>query len=130
MEKALENLTRMDLSEENRKRLFLARDRIGVKPLFFCQQQGGLLFSSEMKTLLAHPSVKARLDETGARQLLLLGPGRLPGSGVFKDIWEIEKTGSINIEKENNTQLILTTCSPTKENYQLIINSIQIKKES
>ena len=50
--------------EENRKRLFLARDRIGVKPLFFCQPQGGLLFSSEMKTLLAHPSVKARLDET------------------------------------------------------------------
>ena len=48
----------------------------------------------------------------------------------IKDIWEIEKTGSINIEKENNTQLILTTCSPTKENYQLIINSIQIKKES
>ena len=76
--------------EENRKRLFLARDRIGVKPLFFCQPQGGLLFSSEMKTLLAHPSVKARLDETGARQLLLLGPGRLPGSGVFKDIREIE----------------------------------------
>lgn len=47
-----------------------------------------------------------------------------------KDIWEIKKTGTIDVEKENNTQLILTTCSPTKENYQLIINSIQIKKES
>lgn len=48
----------------------------------------------------------------------------------IKDIWEIKKTGTINVEKENNTQLILTTCSPTKESYQLIINSIQIKKES
>ena len=76
--------------EEKRKRIFLARDRIGVKPLFYSRQQEGLLFASEMKTILAHPSLKARLDETGARQLLLLGPGRMPGSGVFKDIFEIE----------------------------------------
>ena len=76
--------------EEKRKRLFLARDRIGVKPLFYSQHQEGFLFASEIKTILAHPSVTARLDETGARQLLLLGPGRMPGSGVFKDILEIE----------------------------------------
>lgn len=48
----------------------------------------------------------------------------------IKDIWEIEKTGQITVEKENNTQLVLTTCSPNKDNYQLIINSIQIEKES
>lgn len=76
--------------EEKRKRLFLARDRIGVKPLFFKQQAGGFLFASEIKTILSHPSVKARLDENGARQLILLGPGRLPGSGVLQDIREAE----------------------------------------
>ncbi len=76
--------------EEKSRRLFLARDRIGVKPLFYTQHQGGLLFASEIKTLFAYPSVKAQLDETGARQLLLLGPGRLPGSGVFKNIQEVE----------------------------------------
>jgi len=76
--------------EENRRRLFLARDRIGVKPLFYRQREGTLLFASEIKTILAHPSVKAQLDETGARQLILLGPGRLPGSGVLKDIREVE----------------------------------------
>lgn len=76
--------------EEKRRRLFLARDRIGVKPLFYRQQKDALLFASEIKTILAHPSVKAQLDETGARQLLLLGPGRLPGSGVLKDIREVE----------------------------------------
>lgn len=47
-----------------------------------------------------------------------------------KDIWEIKKTGNISVEKEEINQLILTTCSPTKDNYQLIINSILIKKES
>lgn len=48
----------------------------------------------------------------------------------IKDIWEIKKEGNISVEKEQENQLVLTTCSPTKDNYQLIINSIIIKKES
>ena len=76
--------------EKTRRRLFLARDRIGVKPLFYKQHGGGLFFASEMKTILTYPTVRAQLDEAGAAQLILLGPGRLPGSGVFKDIFEIE----------------------------------------
>ncbi len=76
--------------EEHSRRLFLARDRIGVKPLFYYQQSDALLFASEIKTLLCHPAVKPQLDREGAAQLLLLGPGRLPGSGVFKDIREVE----------------------------------------
>lgn len=76
--------------EKNGKRLFLARDRIGVKPLFYALHQGGLLLASEMKTILQYPSMTARLDETGIFQLILLGPGRLPGSGVFRDIQELE----------------------------------------
>lgn len=43
---------------------------------------------------------------------------------IVKNIWEDKKTGSITVPKENTNQLILTTCSPTKENYQLIINCI------
>lgn len=76
--------------EQGRRRLFLARDRIGVKPLFYKLHNGGLLFASEIKTILTYPDVKARLDETGAAQLILFGPGRLPGSGVFQDIQEVE----------------------------------------
>ena len=76
--------------EKNRKRLFLARDRVGVKPLFYACHGEGLLFASEMKTILAYPTMKARLDAEGARQLVMLGPGRMPGSGVFRDIRELE----------------------------------------
>ncbi len=76
--------------EEGRRRLFLARDRIGVKPLFYMCHKGGLLVASEIKTILAYPTVKAELDILGAYQLLMLGPGRMPGSGVLRNICEVE----------------------------------------
>lgn len=76
--------------EKERRKLFLARDRIGVKPLFFIHRPGLFAFASEIKTLLAVPGVQSRLDAEGAAQILLLGPGRAPGSGVFRDVYELE----------------------------------------
>ncbi len=76
--------------EVNAGRLFLARDRIGVKPLFYKIHCGGFLFASEIKTILAYPGVDAQLDADGIGQILLLGPGREPGSGVFRGIQEVE----------------------------------------
>ena len=75
---------------ERQKKLFLARDRIGVKPLFYKLHKGGLLFASEIKTILCYPTVKPKLDEVGASQILLFGPGRMPGSGIFRGIQELE----------------------------------------
>ena len=76
--------------EEREKRLLLARDRMGVKPLFYKLHEGGLLFASEIKTILTYPTVKAELNGCGAAQLLLIGPGRIPGSGVLCGIEELE----------------------------------------
>ena len=76
--------------EKQSGRIFLARDRAGVKPLFYMRHQGGLLFASEMKTILTYPTVSSELDEVGAAQLILLGPGRMPGSGVFRGMEELE----------------------------------------
>ena len=76
--------------EEKERRLFLARDRMGVKPLFYKLHEGGLLFASEIKTILRYPSVQAELDEQGAAEILLLGPGRTPGCGVFRGVQELK----------------------------------------
>lgn len=86
------------------RRLFLARDRIGVKPLFYKCHEDGLLFASEIKTILAYPTVTAELDADGAAQLILLGPGRLPGSGIFRGIQELEP-GCRCIWQQGNIQL-------------------------
>ncbi len=76
--------------EHRNRRLFLARDRIGVKPLFYMIHHGGFLFASEIKTILTYPTVTPELDAEGIAQVLLLGPGRIPGSGVFRGILELE----------------------------------------
>lgn len=71
------------------KKVFLARDRFGVKPLFYARQGGNFYFSSEIKGLLAHPEIKPEVDIQGLWQLLYLAPVTLPGSGVFKHVCEV-----------------------------------------
>ena len=73
----------------HKKTLFFARDRIGVKPLFFTSENHQFMFASEIKTLLAHPDVTAQIDRNSIAELLLVGPGRTPGYGVFCGIQEV-----------------------------------------
>lgn len=75
--------------EADAGRLFLARDRIGVKPLFYAWAGDVLLFASEIKTILTYPGMEARLAPEGVCELMLLGPGRTPGCGVFEGIHEL-----------------------------------------
>ena len=51
------------------RRLLLARDRLGVRPLFYTITDGRLLFASEMKSLLCHPAVSRRVDLEGLDQI-------------------------------------------------------------
>jgi asparagine synthase (glutamine-hydrolysing) len=48
--------------DESRSRLFLARDRMGIKPLYYTWGNGKFLFASEIKALLRHPDVEADID--------------------------------------------------------------------
>jgi asparagine synthase (glutamine-hydrolysing) len=76
--------------DEHENRLFLSRDRLGVKPLFYTYKNGLLIFGSEIKAILAHPYVQAEVDEEGLAEIFVMGPTRTPGVGVFRNIYELK----------------------------------------
>ncbi|MBP9988052.1 MAG: asparagine synthase (glutamine-hydrolyzing) [Ruminococcus sp.] len=75
--------------EHENKRLFFARDRMGVKPLFYSIENNGFIFASEIKALLEHPAIKPEIDVNSLAEIMLIGPGRTPGYGVFRGIKEV-----------------------------------------
>ena len=58
----LDGMFAMALYDTRRQEMVLVRDRIGVKPLYYARIPGAILFASEIKAILAHPSVSPRLD--------------------------------------------------------------------
>jgi asparagine synthase (glutamine-hydrolysing) len=81
--------------DESEQRLFLSRDRLGVKPLFYAQRDNALVFGSELKALLAHPEIQPVIDEEGLAEILVIGPARTPGHGVFRGVSELRPGHSL-----------------------------------
>lgn len=75
--------------DDETKELFLCRDRIGVKPLYFTYKDGIFAFASRIKSLLLIPEVTADVDENGLNEIFMLGPAKTIGTAVFKDIREL-----------------------------------------
>jgi asparagine synthase (glutamine-hydrolysing) len=88
--KELNGIFAFAIWDETREELFIARDRIGVKPLFYTKVGSSFLFGSELKSILSHPSVRREVDEEGLNELLVMGPARTPGIGVFRNIHELK----------------------------------------
>lgn len=76
--------------DEEKHRVFIARDRIGVKPLFYYEAEDKLIFSSELDSILQNPDIPHEIDENGVAELLLLAPGRTAGCGVIKGVKEVK----------------------------------------
>lgn len=98
-----------------------------LKETIFPTQENSIVF------LAAHSGTGKiayfeKLDELQEQDEIILIYKQKKYHYQVKDIWEEKKNGYINVNKDNQDQLILTTCHPTKNNYQLIINCI--KKES
>ncbi len=75
--------------DQERRSLFLFRDRLGIKPLFYTDAGEDFLFASGIKPLLSWPGVTAHLDLEGLNEIFSIGPARTPGKAVLKDIHEV-----------------------------------------
>ncbi|MEK0314369.1 asparagine synthase (glutamine-hydrolyzing) [Cohnella sp. 56] len=82
------------------QRLFMARDRLGVKPLFYRLEAGRLLFGSEPKAILAHPDVAPEIDGEGLAELFVLGPARTPGHGVWRGMSELKPGQTLSYDRD------------------------------
>jgi asparagine synthase (glutamine-hydrolysing) len=80
--------------------LVLARDRMGVKPLYYAPRPAGVLFGSEPKAVLAHPEFPAELDATGIAELFSQLGTRTPGHGVYRGLAEVKPGCSIRVSRD------------------------------
>jgi len=71
------------------KRLFLVRDRMGIKPLYYCLRDGELIFASELKAILQHPCVDRQLNLLSVSKYFTYGYVPAPHT-IFEDIYKLE----------------------------------------
>jgi asparagine synthase (glutamine-hydrolysing) len=96
--------------DENAKTLFLARDRVGIKPIYYCLTDKSLLFASEIKAILADPSIEREIapemidrfltfqyvpgEETLLKGIRKLAPGHYllvkDGRPMLRQYWDLQ----------------------------------------
>ncbi|MFB9949489.1 asparagine synthase (glutamine-hydrolyzing) [Rhizobium puerariae] len=85
------------------RRLLLARDRMGVRPLFHAEHKGTLYFASEIKALLEVPGIEAELDPVALDQIFTLW-APIPPRTAFRNIFELEP-GHLMIAERGRTTI-------------------------
>jgi asparagine synthase (glutamine-hydrolysing) len=74
--------------DARRQTLFLGRDRLGVRPLFYTQTDGALIFGSEIKAILADPRITAEIDSVSLDQVFTYWSAQSPRT-IFRDIYQL-----------------------------------------
>lgn len=88
--KKLRGAFAMAVYDENHKTLYLFRDALGLRPLFYSHKGHTLVFASEIKGIFQYPGIHPAVNEEGLTELLGLGPARRPGSAIFAGISEVK----------------------------------------
>jgi asparagine synthase (glutamine-hydrolysing) len=96
---ALRGMFAFALWDETAQCLYLVRDRLGVKPLYYSDQGGVLLFASEIKALLKHPDMTPHLDRARLKEWLALRYTVAPNT-LFEGISKLEPGCYLRVTKD------------------------------
>ena len=109
--------------DNKNKELFLARDHLGIKPLFYTMYNNSFIFATSIKELFKYPGLPKILNAQGISELLGIGPAHTPGTTVFDNIFELKpghfavfNHSGLHIEKywslksEPHTESLAQTC--------------------
>lgn len=131
----LEGIFAFGIYNKKTKELFLARDRFGVKPLYY-SNSNNFIFSSMIKPIL-ESGIKPVITNKELGNILALGPSKPLGSGIFKDIYELRpahylkyKDGNIDIKRYWNikNQECNDTFDEAKEKVKILLTD-SIKRQ-
>ena len=126
------------LWDERQRSLFLARDRVGVRPVFYTLAGDQLVFASEIKAILQHPAVQAEIDRQALTEIFTFWSPQPPHS-IFKNIFELPpghylllKNGQIEIRPYWQPAFVPDEPGRSPESYleeleSLLIDSTQIR---
>jgi asparagine synthase (glutamine-hydrolysing) len=85
--------------DAERQELVLARDRMGIKPLYYAPLADGVLFGSEPKAILAHPGFDAEIDAEGIAELFSQAGTSTPGHGLYRGLAQVKPGCSVHVTR-------------------------------
>ncbi|MFF4607818.1 asparagine synthetase B family protein, partial [Streptomyces sp. NPDC001339] len=90
--------------DQRHERLLLVRDRLGIKPLYYYSLDGGVVFGSEPKAVLANPKIYAGVDRTGLAELLIFPGPRTTGEGICCGMRELRPGHVFELTREGGVE--------------------------
>jgi asparagine synthase (glutamine-hydrolysing) len=75
--------------DRNKRTLFVVRDRLGVKPLYYAEVDGWLVFGSELKALMRHPGIRRQIDPRAVEEYFTFGYVPDPKT-IYVDVKKLE----------------------------------------
>ena len=100
----LEGMYAVAIWDKLEKELVLARDPVGIKPLFVTEQKGGLAFASEINALRALPDHRFELDSEGVDDFFCFGH-TLPPRTIFRDVRPLEPGHLLHIGAKGQAEV-------------------------
>ncbi len=101
--KKLNGMFAFAIWDTQERKILLARDRLGIKPLYWYRDGKTFLFASEIKALFQSPDVKAELDQEGLQDYLTF-QFCLGGKTLFKNIYEVAPGSWLEVDQQGEIE--------------------------